>query len=212
MQQDSKTGKAFSEVYELDKDLGRGAFSIVKVGHHKESGKSYAIKIITKKEMYDFDKECLKNELMVMQELLPPHDHLVQLYDVFDETDFVHLVLEKINGGELLDRLIEKTKYSECEARDVCKIVFEALRHCHEHKVAHRDIKPENLLLASETVRLVKVILLWMFAHRQRFLVRGYHSTPLHLSFSCTRMILPSKLQILAFPKNASLKIPCQLR
>lgn len=108
--------------------------------------------------MYDFDKQCLENELMVMQELLPPHDHLVQLYDVFDETDFVHLVLEKVNGGELLDRLIEKTKYSECEARDVCKIVFEALRYCHEHKVAHRDIKPENLLLASETVRLVNVL------------------------------------------------------
>lgn len=152
-QQDSKNGKTFSEVYELDKDLGRGAFSVVKVGHHKESGKAYAIKIITKKEMYDFDKKCLENELMVMQDLLPPHDHLVQLYDVFDEEEFVHLVLEKVNGGELLDRLIEKTKYSECEARDVCQIVFEALRHCHEHKVAHRDIKPENLLLASETVR-----------------------------------------------------------
>lgn len=121
--------------------------------------------------MYDFDKQCLQNELMVMQELLPPHDHLVQLYDVFDETDFVHLVLEKVNGGELLDRLIEKTKYSECEARDVCKIVFEALRYCHEHKVAHRDIKPENLLLASETVRLVNVLTnTWIHVNRQRFL------------------------------------------
>ena len=101
--------------------------------------------------MYDFDKKCLENELMVMQELLPPHDHLVQLYDVFEEEEFFHLVLEKVNGGALLNRLIQKTKYSECEARDVCKIVFDALRHCHEHKVAHRDIKPENLLLASET-------------------------------------------------------------
>ena len=102
--------------------------------------------------MYDFDKKCLENELLVMQELLPPHEHLVRLYDVFDEAEYVHLVLEKVNGGELLDRLIHKTKYTECEARDVCKVVFEAMRHCHEHQVAHRDIKPENLLLASETV------------------------------------------------------------
>lgn len=102
--------------------------------------------------MYDFDKVCLKNELAVMK-TLPPHDNIVRLFDVFDETDYVHLVLEKVDGGELLDRLIQKTSYDECEARDVCKIVMKAMKHCHDNKVAHRDIKPENLLLSSETVR-----------------------------------------------------------
>ena len=131
--------------------LGRGAFSTVKVGHHQETGESYAIKIITKAEMYDFDKVCLKNELAVMK-TLPHHDHIVRLFDVFDETEFVHLILEKVDGGELLERLIQKTSYDECEARDVCKIVMQAMKHCHDNKVAHRDIKPENLLLASTTV------------------------------------------------------------
>ncbi|CAB9523201.1 MAP kinase-activated protein kinase 2 (Fragment) [Seminavis robusta] len=148
---DSKNGKTFAETYVLDKDLGRGAFSVVKVGHHQQkTGESFAIKIITKAEMYDFDKECLKNELAVMKRL-PAHDHIVQLYDVFDETDFVHLILEKVDGGELLDRLINKENYTECEARDLCKIVMEAMTHCHKNKVAHRDIKPENILMASET-------------------------------------------------------------
>jgi serine/threonine protein kinase len=131
--------------------LGKGAFSVVKLGHHVQTGESYAIKIITKAEMYEFDKECFKNELSVMK-ALPPHEHIVRLFDVFDEPEYYHLVLEKVDGGELLDRLIHKTKYDECEARDLCKIVMEAMRHCHEHKVAHRDIKPENLLLASLTV------------------------------------------------------------
>ena len=97
--------------------------------------------------MYDFDKVCLKNELAVMKSL-PPHDHIIRLYDVFDETDFVHLILEKVDGGELLERLIAKETYTECEGRDVCRIVMGAMNHCHEHKIAHRDIKPENLLLS----------------------------------------------------------------
>lgn len=123
----------------------------MKVGHHQETNESYAIKIITKAEMYDFDKVCLKNELAVMK-TLPDHENIVRLYDVFDEAEFVHVVLEKVNGGELLDRLIKKENYDECEARDVCRVVMRAMKHCHDNKVAHRDIKPENLLLASETV------------------------------------------------------------
>lgn len=147
---DHHNGQPFADVYVLDKELGRGAFSTVKLGHHKETGESYAIKSIIKKEMWDFDKVCLKHELDVMK-TLPPHDHIISLHDVFDEEDFVHLVLEKVDGGELLERIIQKNSYDECEARDVCKIIMEAMRHCHSHKIAHRDIKPENLLMASTT-------------------------------------------------------------
>merc|ERR1740136_631691 len=48
-----------------------------------------------------------------------------------------------MKGGELFDRIVAKTYYNEKEARDVCKILFEA--------IAHRDLKPENLLLMSKT-------------------------------------------------------------
>lgn len=116
------------------------------MGHHRQTKESYAIKIIIKAEMQEFDKMCLESEIAVLREL-PPHPHIIQLFDVFDETDYIHLVLEKVDGGELLDRLIQKSNYTECEARDVCKIVMGAIGHCHDNRVAHRDLKPENLLL-----------------------------------------------------------------
>jgi len=50
----------------------------------------------------------------------------------------------------LFDRIVSKSFYNEKEARDVCKILFEAIGYCHKHQVAHRDLKPENLLLRSE--------------------------------------------------------------
>lgn len=58
-----------------------------------------------------------------------------------------YLVMECVSGGELFDRIVEKSYYNEKEARATCKILLEAIGYCHEHSVAHRDLKPENLLL-----------------------------------------------------------------
>ena len=55
-----------------------------------------------------------------------------------------------MNGGELFDRVVKKTNYTEKEARDTCKILLETIGFCHGKLIAHRDLKPENLLLLSK--------------------------------------------------------------
>jgi serine/threonine protein kinase len=125
--------------------LGSGAFSIVKSGQHKQTGESFAIKIVTKSKLTQEDETALKDEIAVLKEL--KHPNIIQLYDVYEERDFYYLVTEQMAGGELFDRIVQKSYYNEKEARDVCKILFEAMTYCHSHKVAHRDLKPENLLL-----------------------------------------------------------------
>ena len=79
------------------------------------------------------------------------------LYDVFDEPQYYYLVTEKMGGGELFDRIVQKSYYNEKEARDTCKIIFEAIKYCHDHNVAHRDLKPENLLLVGENDSDIKI-------------------------------------------------------
>ena len=66
-------------------------------------------------------------------------------------------------GGELFDRIVAKSYYNEKEARDVCKILFEALKYCHSKNVAHRDLKPENLLLMVSFKCQIQRILLILF-------------------------------------------------
>jgi len=146
--QDSSSNKEFSEVYKLGKQLGEGAFSVVKAGVHKQTQQSFAIKIVTKAKLTVEDDNALKDEISILKEF--NHPHIIRLYDVFDESQYYYLVTEKMSGGELFDRIVQKSYYNEKEARDVCKILFEAIRYCHSHKVAHRDLKPENLLLHSE--------------------------------------------------------------
>jgi calcium/calmodulin-dependent protein kinase I len=117
----------------------------VKEGTHKSSGYSFAIKVVTKSKLTEDDTAALQDEIMVLQEVI--HPHIIRLYDVFDEKLFYYLITEKMSGGELFDRIVQKSYYNEKEARDTCIVLFEALQFCHTHQVAHRDLKPENLLL-----------------------------------------------------------------
>jgi len=117
----------------------------VKEGSHRTSGESFAVKIITKSKLSKEDETALKDEIDVLSDL--KYKHIIRLYDVFEESHFYYLVTEKMSGGELFDRIVQKSYYNEHEARDVCQILFKAMKYCHDRKIAHRDLKPENLLL-----------------------------------------------------------------
>lgn len=44
---------------------------------------------------------------------------------------------------------VPKTYYNEEEARDLCRVLIDSVKYCHELGIVHRDLKPENLLLTS---------------------------------------------------------------
>jgi calcium/calmodulin-dependent protein kinase I len=117
---------------------------------NKSTNESFAIKIVTKAKLTEEDEIALKDEIAILTEI--KHPNIISLYDVFQEKDFYYLVTEKMTGGELFDRIVQKSYYNEKEARDVAKILFKAMQYCHERHVAHRDLKPENLLLLVRQV------------------------------------------------------------
>lgn len=138
---------SFDDEYSRGKKLGEGAFSVVIEASKKGTSESYAVKVVTKSKLTKEDEVALKDEISVLNEL--KHNHIIRLYAVFEEKGYWYLVTEKMTGGELFDRIVSKSFYNEKEARDVCKILFEAIGFCHSRSVAHRDLKPENLLLRS---------------------------------------------------------------
>lgn len=60
-----------------------------------------------------------------------------------------YLVMEVMSGGELFDRIVQKSYYNEKEARDLVKILLDAICYMHDRNIVHRDLKPENLLLQN---------------------------------------------------------------
>lgn len=62
-------------------------------------------------------------------------NHVIRLYDFFEEPKEYFLVMETMAGGELFDRIVKKSFYNEKEARGVCKILLEAIAYCHDARV-----------------------------------------------------------------------------
>lgn len=75
-----------------------------------------------------------------------------RLIEVFEEGGISYIVMELVQGGELFDRIVERSGYTEKNARDLIKTFLETVAYMHEANVVHRDLKPENLLLSSGTI------------------------------------------------------------
>lgn len=55
--------------------------------------------------------------------------------------------MEFCEGGELLEELINRSNFSENDAKKVTKQLLQAIRYCHVKNICHRDIKPENICI-----------------------------------------------------------------
>jgi len=138
----------FLDNFKTGSNLGSGAFAIVKkCSKIIDDGSEYAVKIVNKRKLSYREKDAIYDEIKILQSL--NHPHILRLFHTYDEHKYIYLVTELIAGGGLFDRVVSKGNYTEKETRDACKIMFEAVEHCHDNNVVHRDLKPENLLLMS---------------------------------------------------------------
>uniref|UniRef100_A0A671LF04 Ribosomal protein S6 kinase n=1 Tax=Sinocyclocheilus anshuiensis TaxID=1608454 RepID=A0A671LF04_9TELE len=150
--------------YEMDlreNALGEGSFSICRQCTHKKTGQKYAVKIVSKR------MEALTQKEIAALKLCDGHPNIVKLYEIYHDQvrqclrlkprAHVHiklhtyLVLELLQGGELLERIRRKQHFSETEASRIMRRLVSAVSHMHDVGVVHRDLKPENLLFTDDT-------------------------------------------------------------
>ncbi|NXX40673.1 KGP1 kinase, partial [Tricholaema leucomelas] len=72
---------------------------------------------------------------------------VVRLFGTFRDRQYVYLLLEFCQGGELWTKLREMRCFEEPLAVFCCACVVEALEYLHSHGIVYRDLKPENLML-----------------------------------------------------------------
>lgn len=130
------------------KELGHGNYGIVREAIDKKTKEKVAVKSIYKIKVNDL--ESLRNELNIMRTLR--HPNIVRFICVHEDEDYLHIVMELCTGGELFDKLIEKSKFMEKEAAQLMKGIFSAVAYCHSKAIVHRDLKPENFIYLNNQV------------------------------------------------------------
>ncbi|KAF0682891.1 Aste57867_25026 [Aphanomyces stellatus] len=133
--------------YDMGRAIGRGSFSVVRMAVHKQTKKKVAAKCIRKANLSVVDVQAFITEVSVLKEM--HHPNIIQLFEVYSEPDQFILITEFVEGGELFDRIVDKTCYTEREARDVVKSLLQVTAYFHASHIVHRDLKPENILLVS---------------------------------------------------------------
>ena len=113
--------------------LGEGSFSIVKEAISKRTGKSFAIKIITKSQLQEGEEKKLQDEISLMRQL--SHPNILSLDKVFEEPEYYFLVTEKMSGGDLLSRLSDVSFFNEHQGRQMCQVLLDAIAYMHTKKI-----------------------------------------------------------------------------
>ena len=143
--------------YLITKELGKGSYAVVKLATHKLTKNKYAIKIYSKQSLIDPQKRnTVKNEVNILKQI--DNENVMKLYDVIDTPSNLYLVLEYINGINLLE-IIKNEKYhflKEERAKKIFLQVVKGISYCHKKNIFHRDIKLENILvLKDDTIKII---------------------------------------------------------
>ena len=140
--------KSLFDKYEVKQKLGKGKFGLVKAGINKETKKPVAIKIMAKKNMDKSDMELAKVEIDILK--ISQHPNIIKLYDVFENENYIYIIMENCSGGDLLS-YFEYHEYELPESK-VCEIIHKlsmAVYYLHSYGIVHRDLKPENILMTD---------------------------------------------------------------
>uniref|UniRef100_A0A8C5P693 non-specific serine/threonine protein kinase n=1 Tax=Leptobrachium leishanense TaxID=445787 RepID=A0A8C5P693_9ANUR len=131
--------------YEFLESLGKGTYGRVKRARDSQ-GREVAIKSIRKDRIKDErDMIQIRRETEVMSSIC--HPHIISIYEVFENTSKIVIVMEYASQGDLYDYISERQKLSEQEARKFFRQIVSAVQYCHSNGIVHRDLKLENILL-----------------------------------------------------------------
>ncbi|KAH6829523.1 phosphoenolpyruvate carboxylase kinase 1 [Perilla frutescens var. hirtella] len=135
--------------YQLCEELGRGRFGVVYRCFSTAADDSFACKSIYKHSLSDAtDRRCIDTEPKILH-LLSGCPNILRLHNVYEDDDYIHLVTDLCDGGDLFDRISSGNRFSEPDAAAILKQLMTAIGYCHRLGVAHRDIKPDNILFDS---------------------------------------------------------------
>lgn len=140
------------------KVLGEGVSGHVRLATHTGSAcdRRYAVKQFRLTGISVASRASLEAEVEVY--LSVDHPHIARLVDFYESESEAHMVMECMDGGELLDRLNDVERFAEKDAAEAMFQMLLSINYLHSLGIAHRDVKAENFMydgVGGERLKLI---------------------------------------------------------
>ena len=141
--------KASISDYDIICDLGNGSYGKVILAKNKYEGKKFAIKVIKKALLNQFDKQY---EVHVEKYCLAhlSHPNIIKFNKAFQDKKHLFFVLEYCKNKDL-GKLIQRVgTFSYKLAQYYAAEILSAISYMNKCGIYHRDIKPENITVDED--------------------------------------------------------------
>ncbi|MGH0170234.1 UNVERIFIED_CONTAM: hypothetical protein FKN15_058570 [Acipenser sinensis] len=136
--------------FDLIRVIGRGSYAKVLLVRLKKNEQIYAMKVVKKELVHDDeDIDWVQTEKHVFEQA-SNNPFLVGLHSCFQTESRLFLVIEYVNGGDLMFHMQRQRKLPEEHARFYAAEICIALNFLHEKGIIYRDLKLDNVLLDYE--------------------------------------------------------------
>ncbi|MFL6352249.1 MAG: protein kinase domain-containing protein [Bryobacteraceae bacterium] len=138
--------------YQIVEELGRGAMGIVYKALDPAIGRTIAIKTIRLTEFSDPDERRRIRERLLREAQsagLLSHPNIVTIYDVLEEGEYAHILMEYVAGYSLEKMLRGQSLPEPGTLLHFLRQVSDGLDYAHRKGVIHRDIKPANIIISE---------------------------------------------------------------
>lgn len=140
-------GDLFEGRYQIEAEVGRGAFGIVYRVTDNTNGESLALKVLLPWASQDRElRHRLEREAKLASQLNHPHAIRIDRVAV-TAAGQVYVVMEFLQGRVLSRVLEDHETFPPERVTDIARQVLDALAAAHELGVVHRDLKPQNIFL-----------------------------------------------------------------
>lgn len=140
------------EKYEPVREIGSGNFGVAKLMKNKETRELVAMKFIERG--YRIDENVFR-EIVNHRSLR--HPNIIRFKEVVLTPTNLMIVMEFAAGGELFERICDRGRFSEDEARYFFQQLICGVSYCHHMQICHRDLKLENVLLDGSAAPRLKI-------------------------------------------------------
>jgi serine/threonine protein kinase len=137
--------------YEVQAEIGSGAFSITYRGLDQRLGRTVAIKILRRE--YALDPTYIQRfEREARAAAAVSHQNVVDVYDYGQHGELLYIVMQYVEGEDLKHLITREGPLPPRPASRIARDVLAGLAAIHEAGIIHRDIKPQNILIGLHGV------------------------------------------------------------